>query len=110
MLDKLDRQCRDAQQLADKLETRQHADTPIGLEQLNKARIKMALNRTKRPLDEAMRALQKFEDGDPESRGTMDFRGRVRFVMQEDAVQDLLGKVDKALEVLRDVANDVLEQ
>jgi hypothetical protein len=33
-----------------------------------------------------------------------------RFVMQEDTVQDLQSRVEKAVEVPREVASDVLEQ
>jgi len=111
MLERLELRYREAEHLRYKLEARQHTsasdDRP---NPINHVRIQIALNCTVKPLGEAMRALQKFRGRDLRRRGTMDFQGRVRFVMQEDAVQDLLGKVEKAVGDLRDVADDILEQ
>jgi hypothetical protein len=110
MVEGLELRYREADHVRGKLEAGQRIVRYGRPSQVDHQRIEMALGRTMEPLREAMNVLEQLRGHGLRRRGTMDFQGRVRFVMKEDAVQDLLSRVEKAVEVLREVANDVLEQ
>jgi hypothetical protein len=106
MVSNLDARYQEVGHLKARLETVPPDDS--GLDGEGRHRLGTAMHRVEVPFHEAGRLLERLGSGRYD--GKRRLWARAKFIMREEMIRDGLEKTDKAMDILKEVANDVFSR